>query len=56
MDPFNKLSPLWSKKIYEIEKYNNKNGYYKLNGVNGLFKYNDLQKIDINNLMIFNKK
>lgn len=56
MDPFNKLSPLWSKKIYEIEKYNNNNGYYKLYGVNGLFKYNDLQKIDINNLMIYNKK
>ena len=52
LDPFNKLSPLWSKEIYTIEKYNNKTGYYKLYGLNEHFKYNDLRKIYINNLMI----
>ena len=52
-DPFNKLSPLWSKHIYTIKHYNNKSGYYTLDGLNKQFKYNDLQKIDINNLMSF---
>ena len=53
-DPFNKLSPLWSKNIYTIKHYNNRTGYYTLEGLDKQFKYNDLQKIDINNLMIFN--
>ena len=52
-DPFNKLSPLWSKKIYTIKHYNNRTGYYTLDGLDKQFKYNDLQKIDINNLMNF---
>lgn len=55
LNPFNKISQLWSKKIYIIESYNNRTGYYKLTGIDGKYKYNDLQKIDINNLMVFNK-
>ena len=51
-DPFNKLSPLWSKHIYTIKHYNNRTGYYTLDGLDKQFKYNDLQKIDINNLML----
>ena len=51
-DPFNKLSPLWSKKIYTIKNYNNRTGYYTLDGLDKQFKYNGLQKIDINNLML----
>ena len=51
-NPFNKLSPLWSKKIYTIKHYNNRTGYYTLDGLDKQFKYNDLQKIDINNLML----
>ena len=41
------------KKIYTIKNYNNRTGYYTLEGLDKQFKYNDLQKIDINNLMNF---
>ena len=51
-NPFNKLSPLWSKHIYTIKNYNNRTGYYALDGLYKQFKYNDLQKIDVNNLML----
>ena len=54
MDPFDKLSPLWSKQIVTIQHYNNKTGYYTLKGLDKKFKYNDLQKIDVNNLIGFN--
>ncbi|WP_288071622.1 hypothetical protein, partial [Hydrotalea sp.] len=53
-NPFNKISPLWSKHIYTIKNYNNRTGYYTFDGLDKQFKYNDLQKIDINNLMSFN--
>ena len=42
-NPFNKISPLWSKKIYTIK--NIKNGYYELNGNGKLFSYLKLLKI-----------
>ena len=51
-DPFNKLSPLWSKQIYTIKHFNNRTGYYTLEGLYKQFKYNDLQKIDNSNLML----
>ena len=35
-----------------IKHYNNRTGYYTLEGLYKQFKYNDLQKIDINNLML----
>ena len=54
MDPFNKLSPLWRKRIYTIQHYNNKTGYYTLGGLDKKFKYNDIQKVDVNNLIRFN--
>ena len=48
MDVFNKLTPLWSKEIYKIES--KRNGYYKLNN-NKLYRNNELQKVNINNIM-----
>ena len=42
-NPFNKISPLWSKKIYTIK--NMKNGYYELNGNDKLFSYSNLLKV-----------
>ena len=48
MDPFGKLKPLWSKEIYKIES--KRNGYYKLNN-NELYRNNQLQKLNINNIM-----
>ena len=51
---FNKLTPLWSKEIYKIESYNIKNGYYTVN--NKIFKYNELQKVNKNNLIKYNKR
>ena len=42
-NPFNKISPLWSKKIYTIK--NMKNGYYKLDGWDKLFSYSNLLKV-----------
>ena len=42
-NPFNKISPLWSKKIYTIK--NIKNGYYELNGNDKLFSYSNLLKV-----------
>ena len=48
MDPFGKLTPLWSKEIYKIES--KRNGYYKLNN-NKLYRNNELQKVNINNIM-----
>ena len=41
-NPFNKLSSLWSKEIYEIENF--KNGYYELKNHDGKFSYSNLQK------------
>ena len=55
LDPFNKLSPLWSKKIYKIEGYNNRTGYYNVENDPNRYKYNHLQKIDKDNLMVFNR-
>ena len=40
---FNKISPLWSKKIYTIKNF--KNGYYELNGNDKLFSYSNLLKV-----------
>ena len=40
---FNKLSPLWSKNIYTVESF--KNGYYKINNIDQLFTYTNLQKV-----------
>ena len=48
IDPFGKLTPLWSKEIYKIES--KRNGYYKLNN-NELYRYDELQKVNINNIM-----
>ena len=48
MDPFGKLTPLWSKEIYKIES--KRNGYYKLNN-NELYRNNELQKVNVNNIM-----
>ena len=42
-NPFNKISPLWSKKIYTIKNF--KNGYYELNGNDKLFSYTNLLKV-----------
>ena len=50
---FNKLILLWLKEIYKIESYNIKNGYYTVN--NKMYKYNELQKVNKNNLMKYNK-
>jgi dipeptidyl aminopeptidase/acylaminoacyl peptidase len=48
LDPFNKLSPLWSKEIFKIDS--RKKGYYKLD--NGkLYRNNELQKINVDELM-----
>ena len=55
-DPFNKLSPLWSREIYKIKSYNKETGYYKLFGLSKMFKLDELQKINVNELMIFNVK
>ena len=48
IDPFGKLTPLWSKEIYKIES--KRNGYYKLNN-NELYRNNELQKVKINDIM-----
>ena len=48
MDPFGKLTTLWSKEIYKIES--KRNGYYKLNN-NKLYRNNKLQKVKINDIM-----
>ena len=42
-NPFNKISPLWSKKIYTIKNF--KNGYYELDGNEKLFSYSNLLKV-----------
>ena len=42
-NPFEKLSPLWSREIYIIKSF--KNGYYKLDGINKEFSYSNLLKI-----------
>ena len=46
--------PHYGANIYTIKNYNNRTGYYTFEGLDKQFKYNDLQKIDINNLMSFN--
>ena len=48
IDTFGKLTPLWSKEIYKIES--KRKGYYKLNN-NELYRYDELQKVNINNIM-----
>ena len=48
LNTFSKLTPLWSKKIYKIES--KRNGYYKLNN-NKLYRNNELQKVNVENLM-----
>ena len=48
MDVFNKLTPLWSKEKYKIESI--RNGYYTLNN-NKLYRNNELQKVNINNII-----
>jgi hypothetical protein len=44
-DPFNKLKPLWSKEINTVDSF--KNGYYKINGIDKLFSYSNLQKLKL---------
>ena len=48
IDTFGKLTPLWSKEIYKIES--KRKGYYKLNN-NELYRYDKLQKVNINNML-----
>ena len=56
LDPFNKLSALWSQDIYKIKSRNNETGNYKLNGHTKQFKLDELQKINVDELMIYKQK
>ena len=53
LDPFTKLSPLWSRKIYKIKSRNNTTGNYKLDGLTKYYKIDELQKINTDDLMIY---
>jgi hypothetical protein len=50
-NPFQKLSPNWSKEIYKIKEYDVPRNRYVLEGKDGFFEYWKLQVIDKDNLM-----
>ena len=49
LDPFTKIAPLWSKKIYRVKSRNNNTGNYKLDGLDKPYKFDELQKINTDN-------
>eukprot|EP00952_Eustigmatos_sp_NYUAD-ZCMA_P000985 4258-Eustigmatos_ZCMA.PRE.1 len=53
-NPFNKLTPNYSKELYEVEKYDESKNRYKLKGLKGLYEYWKLQVVDKQNLMKHN--
>lgn len=50
-NPFQKLSPNWTKEIYKIEEYDVSRNRYILDNIDGFYEYWQLQVVDKENLM-----